>query len=520
MAQKWQTISELAADTSRKVTHSPEEWCRFLTTAARFYKAYDFDDQLLIYAQKPDATACADMSTWNNKMRRWVNAGSTAIALIRKGYGGKPYLDYVHDVADTHPVRGGKDPWLWKLTEENREPVMERLRSAFGIDGAGDLGDLLMEVTDKLVQESYGEYLPDLLYEREDSFLEGLDDFNVEVLFRNTLRASVQYAVLSRCGLDVNRYLDTEDFREITNFNTTAALACLGTAVSQGSRELLLEIGDTIRKIEREKAKNPLAKSDRKPYNDSRNFNTLNRERGDEHGDIDIHQTERVSGSQSPDGREGERTADPGPVREGQGTISDGTPQGTLQLDAADRQAVGTSDRNRSDSPGTDGQSGGRDGEGPGRDRSTESQQSDGMGAVDEQHPAVSGGNRPKQPDLQLNTKGTAGEQPAVSASVEIDAPFSAKPDYRQLTLFDLPEMQVQKISRQEAEAASSRSRRRKPEQPKDNKLETASRKLFEQSGTAANEQLSFDLSAMTEPRSVRELYLSLIHISEPTRPY
>ena len=116
MAQKWQTISELAADTSRKVTHSPEEWCRFLTTAARFYKAYDFDDQLLIYAQKPDATACADMSTWNNKLRRWVNAGSTAIALIRKGYGGKPYLDYVHDVADTHPVRGGKDPWLWKKT--------------------------------------------------------------------------------------------------------------------------------------------------------------------------------------------------------------------------------------------------------------------------------------------------------------------------------------------------------------------------------------------------------------------
>lgn len=507
MAQKWQTISELAADTSRKVTHSPEEWCRFLTTAARFYKAYDFDDQLLIYAQKADATACADMSTWNNKMHRWVNAGSTAIALIRKGYGGKPYLDYVHDVADTHPVRGGKDPWLWKLTEENREPVMERLRDAFGIDGASDLGDLLMEAADKLVQESYGEYLPDLLYEREDSFLEELDDFNVEVLFRNTLRASVQYAVLSRCGLDVNHYLDTEDLREITNFNTTAALACLGTAVSQGSRELLLEIGDTIRKIEREKAKNPLAKSDREPYNDSRNFSTLKRERSDEHGDIDIHQTERVSGSQSPDGRGGERTADPGPVRKSQGEISDGAPQGTLQFDAADRQAVGASDRDRPDSPGADGQSGGRNGEGTGRDRSIESQQSDGMGAADEQHPAVGGGDHPKRPNLQLNPEETAGEQPAVSASVEIDAPFSAKPDYRQLTLFDLPEMQVQKISRQEAEAASSRSRRRKPEQPKDNKLETASRKLFEQSGTAANEQLSFDLSAMTEPRSVRELY-------------
>lgn len=499
MAQKWQTISELAAETSRKVTHSPEEWCRFLTTAARFYKAYDFDDQLLIYAQKPNATACADMPTWNNKMRRWVNAGSTAIALIRKGYGGKPYLDYVHDVADTHPVRGGKDPWLWKLTEENREPVMERLRDTFGIDGSGDLGDLLMETAEKLVQESYGEYLPDLLYEREDSFLEELDDFNVEVLFRNTLRASVQYAVLSRCGLDVSRYLDAEDFREITNFNTTAALACLGTAVSQGSRELLLEIGDTIRKIEREKVKNSLAKSGVGPYNDKGNFSTLKRERSDEHGDIDIQQTERVSGSQSPDGRGGERTADPGPVRKSQGEISDGAPQGTLQFDAADRQAVGASDRDRPDSPGADGQSGGRNGEGTGRDRSIESQQSDGMGAADEQHPAVGGGDHPKRPNLQLNPEETAGEQPAVSASVEMETPFSTKPDYRQLTLFDLPEMQIQKISHQEAEAAasaSSHSRRRTPEKPKDNKLEAASRKLFEQSGTAANEQLSFDFIA------------------------
>ena len=499
MAQKWQTISELAAETSRKVTHSPEEWCRFLATAARFYKAYDFDDQLLIYAQKPNATACADMPTWNNKMRRWVNAGSTAIALIRKGYGGKPYLDYVHDVADTHPVRGGKDPWLWKLTEENREPVMERLRDTFGIDGSGDLGDLLMETAEKLVQESYGEYLPDLLYEREDSFLEELDDFNVEVLFRNTLRASVQYAVLSRCGLDVSRYLDAEDFREITNFNTTAALACLGTAVSQGSRELLLEIGDTIRKIEREKAKNSLAKSGAEPYNDKGNFSTLKRERSNTHGDIDIQQTERVSSAQSPDGRGGERAADPGPVRKGQGEISDGAPQGTVQFDAADREAVGTSDRDRPDSPGADGQSGGRNGEGTGRDRSPESQQPDRMGAADEQHSAVGGGDYPKRPDLQLNPEETAGEQPAVSASVEMETPFFTKPDYRQLTLFDLSEMQIQKISHQEAEAAasaSSRSRRRTPEQPKDNKLEAASRKLFEQSGTATNEQLSFDFIA------------------------
>ena len=315
MAQRWQTVSELAADTSRRVTKSPEEWQKFLTTAARFYKAYDFDDQLLIYAQKPDATACADMPTWNNKMRRWVNAGSTAIALIRKGYGGKPYLDYVHDVSDTHPVRGGKDPWLWKITDEYRGPVMERLREAFGIDGAGDLGDLLMEAADRLVQDNYGEFLTDLLYEKEDSFLEELDDFNVEVAFRDTLRASVQYAVLSRCGLDTSRYLDKEDFREISSFNTTAVLACLGTATAQANRVLLMEIADTIRKIEREKAQNPLAKSKAEVYNDNRNFNTLKRERSEKYDHIDIQQSERLPGAESENGRERGRSADPEPDR-------------------------------------------------------------------------------------------------------------------------------------------------------------------------------------------------------------
>ena len=392
----------------------------------------------------------------------------------------------MHDVADTHPVRGGKDPWLWKLTEENREPVMERLRDAFGMDEGSDLGELLMETADKLVQETYGEYLPDLLYEREDSFLEELDDFNVEVLFRNTMRTSVQYAVLSRCGLDTSRYLDAEDFRDIVNFNTTAALACLGTAVSHGSRELLLEISDAIRKFEREKAKNPLAKSSEEPYNNSRNFNTLKCERSNEHGDIDIQQTERVSGAQSPDGRAGERTADPGPVWAGQGEIFDGTPERALQLDAADRQAVGASDGDRPDGTGADGQPGGRDVEGAGRDRSPESQQSTRMGTADEQHSAGSGRNHPKRSDLQLNTVKAAGEQPAVSSSAEMEGPFSTEPGYRQIPLFDLPEAQVQKISRQEAEAAapaSSRSRHRRPEQPKEDKLETASRRLFEQSG-------------------------------------
>lgn len=525
MAEKWQTISELAETTSRQVTQSPEQWRRFLTTAGRFYKAYDFDDQLLIYAQKPDATACADMPTWNNKMRRWVNGGSTAIALVRKGYGGKPYLDYVHDVADTHPVRGGKDPWLWSMDDDSRMPVMERLREVFGAEGGNDLGDLLMDAAAKSVEDTYGDYLTDLIYEKEDSFLEELDDLNIEVTFRDTLRASVQYAVLTRCGLDASRYLDEEDLRGITNFNTIATLACLGTATAQVNRTILLEIGDTIRNIEREKVKKPLAKQEAVAYNDGRNFNTLKRERGDKDG-IDIQQTERLSGAEPENGRNGRESADPGPVRESQREISDGTQERAVQYDGAQRQTMEAPDGDRQGGAGTGGRADGGDGKEPGRERSPESGQSNGLGAENEQLQAGGGGSRAERPDLQLKKQEeTAGVKPAVSSSAELEEPFSTQPAYRQMTLFDLPEVQIEKIAQKEAEAAapaSSRSRQKKKEQPQGNPLEAARRNLFAESGKEDN-QLSLDLAAMTgresasgpdiqeaepvPPRTLKEIY-------------
>lgn len=525
MAEKWQTISELAETTSRQVTQSPEQWRRFLTTAGRFYKAYDFDDQLLIYAQKPDATACADMPTWNNKMRRWVNGGSTAIALVRKGYGGKPYLDYVHDVADTHPVRGGKDPWLWSMDDDSRMPVMERLREVFGAEGGNDLGDLLMDAAAKSVEDTYGDYLTDLIYEKEDSFLEELDDLNIEVTFRDTLRASVQYAVLTRCGLDASRYLDEEDLRGITNFNTIATLACLGTATAQVNRTILLEIGDTIRNIEREKVKKPLAKQEAVAYNDGRNFNTLKRERGDKDG-IDIQQTERLSGAEPENGRNGRESADPGPVRESQREISDGTQERAVQYDGAQRQTMEAPDGDRQGGAGTGGRADGGDGKEPGRERSPESGQSNGLGAENEQHQAGGGGSRAERPDLQLKKQEeTAGVKPAVSSSAELEEPFSTQPAYRQMALFDLPEVQIEKIAQKEAEAAapaSSRSRQKKKEQPQGNPLEAARRNLFAESGKEDN-QLSLDLAAMTgresasgpdiqeaepvPPRTLKEIY-------------
>ena len=525
MAEKWQTISELAETTSRQVTQSPEQWRRFLATAGRFYKAYDFDDQLLIYAQKPDATACADMPTWNNKMRRWVNGGSTAIALIRKGYGGKPYLDYVHDVADTHPVRGGKDPWLWSMDDDSRMPVMERLREVFGAEGGNDLGDLLMDAAAKSVEDTYGDYLTDLIYEKEDSFLEELDDLNIEVTFRDTLRASVQYAVLTRCGLDASRYLDEEDLRGITNFNTIATLACLGTATAQVNRTILLEIGDTIRNLEREKVKKPLAKQEAVAYNDGRNFNTLKCERSDKDG-IDIQQTERLSGAEPENGRNGRGSADPGPIRESQRKISDGTQERAVQYDGAQRQTVEAPDGDRQGGAGTGGRAGGGDGKEPGRERSPESGQSNGLGAENEQHQAGGGGSRAERPDLQLKKQEeTAGVKPAVSSSAELEEPFSTQPAYRQMTLFDLPEVQIERIAQKEAEAAapaSSRSRQKKKEQPQGNPLEAARRNLFAESGKEDN-QLSLDLAAMTgresasgpdiqeaepvPPRTLKEIY-------------
>ena len=257
---KIQTISGLFAHTCEQVTNSPAAWRDFLTTAARFYKAYDFDDQLLIYAQRPNATACADIGFWNNDMHRWVNAGSTAIALIRKGYGGKPYLAYVHDIADTHPVKGGRTPWLWQMREEHKAAVCDMLRERFDSSGH-DLASLLMDTADKLALEVCTEMTQDLIYEKDDSFLEELDDLNIEVAFRNIVRASVQYELLSRCGIDPADYMDDDDLRGVTDFNTPSVLAYLGTATAQASRTALLEVGRTVRQTELALRKKDLAKS-------------------------------------------------------------------------------------------------------------------------------------------------------------------------------------------------------------------------------------------------------------------
>ena len=165
----------------------------------------------MIYAQRPDATACASMELWNETMRRWVKPRSKGIALIRKDKRGKPQLEYVFDVADTRPVRGAKTPYLWEMTAEKSGAVAEMLEQQYGPCGETDIGWQLMEQAKRAADGAYQDYLEDLRYDARDSLLEELDDLNLEVRFRKLLTASVQYTILTRCGLDPGEYLEDED---------------------------------------------------------------------------------------------------------------------------------------------------------------------------------------------------------------------------------------------------------------------------------------------------------------------
>ncbi len=267
MASKLQFISELASHTAQTVTRDVGGGKRYLTIASRLYK-YRFDEQLLIYAQRPDATACASMELWNDTMRRWVKPRSKGIALIRTGAGGRPRLEYVFDVADTRPVRGAREPYLWEMTAEKSGAVAAALERQYGPTEEHDIGWALMEQVSRAVGGAYRDQLEDLRYDTRDSFWEELDDLNLEVRYKNLLTASVQYAVLTRCGLDPSEYLEDEDLAGITEFSTPAVLHHLGSAASKVSMDLLNEIGRAVKAFDREQEKNkekniekPLAKS-------------------------------------------------------------------------------------------------------------------------------------------------------------------------------------------------------------------------------------------------------------------
>ena len=223
MALSYHIVSRLAEETAKNITRSGEDWKHYLTTAARLYK-YPFHEQLLIYAQRPDAQAVASIEVWNEKMNCWVNRGAAGIALLNTEPG-FPKLKYVFDISDVHRARRiGKYPFIWKLNEEHKLPVIEQLEKTYGsTDKTKPFEDRLMEIAKQIAWDSYNEILPDLDAVSENSFLDGLDQQNLGIRFRETLTASIGYSLLSRCGGDPELLQEELHFDYIREFNQIKA---------------------------------------------------------------------------------------------------------------------------------------------------------------------------------------------------------------------------------------------------------------------------------------------------------
>nr|WP_264472682.1 DEAD/DEAH box helicase family protein [Coprococcus catus] len=275
MANKLYAMEQLTEEVAKDVAASPQEWMRFLNTASRLYK-YTFPEQLLIYAQRPEATAVASMEIWNQKMYRWIKKGSKGIALIDNTSGPKTKLRYVFDVQDTYKVRNlGKDPQIWNLPMEGEQLVADYLQEQLSLeDTEGGFAESLHQVAKESMQEWLPDALEELRLDITGTFLEELDEQNQEVEFRKLMTNSVWYVLLNRCGLDVQEYLDAEDFRHITDFNQLKVLGHLGSVVNEISRPVLMQIGRYVLN-DLENDLKTVAKEKEVAYNE---FNTLIRE--------------------------------------------------------------------------------------------------------------------------------------------------------------------------------------------------------------------------------------------------
>ena len=259
VSKKYHEISVLAGETARQVSKNGEEWRKYLTTAARLYR-YPFEDQMLIYAQRPDATACALMETWNEKMFCWVNRGAKGIALFDRE-SERPRLKYVFDVSDVHKARRiGKDPYLWEMREEHKGAVLAQLEKTYGAtDKNNSFEGRLMEIAGRIAEDYYREIMQDMSYAKEGSFLEELDELNVGLWLRETLSASIAYTLLSRCGADMDFWKDELNFDYISEFNTSMALSVIGNATTDMCKPILMEIGRTVAAYDRQMARQKAA---------------------------------------------------------------------------------------------------------------------------------------------------------------------------------------------------------------------------------------------------------------------
>ena len=367
MPSKTEFYRQMADHVATQLTGSWQEWAGFLTTAARLYK-YPFHEQLLIYAQRPDATACAEYDLWNEKMGRYVRRGSKGIALVDDS-GDRPRLRYVFDISDTGTREHSRTPWLWQLEERHLDSVQAMLERTYDVSG-DDLAGQLTEVAGKLAEEYWTEHQQDFFYIVDGSFLEEYDEFNIEVQFKAAATVSISYALMSRCGLEPERYFTHEDFMAIFDFNTPATIGALGTAVSQINQQVLRQIGVTIRNAEREAIK------ERRPQHEESH---------------ELHPERRLSDSRP----EAEPAAGetPGQVRQDEENLPEGTPSHPLQPDVAEREAVPAPSGDRRDRTEPSGAADAPADERRGRNRAAESQRPHEVGGADEHLQGAGRGN-------------------------------------------------------------------------------------------------------------------------------
>ena len=398
MAAKYQLITELYRRTGVAVAKNPQAWQGFLSSACRNYKCR-FDEQLLIYAQRPDAVAVAKLETWNRQFKRWVNKDSKGIAVFDPK-GRRNTLKYYFDVSDTHEGYYGSRPVpIWQMDERYEQAVMERLSDRFGDVESTDLASALMETAKNAVEDNLQDYFSQLKDCTKDSFLEELDDFNIEVIYRRLAANSVAFMLISRCGLDTNEFFDREDFADIVNFNTPATINAIGVATSDIAEMALREISQSIRNVQmaekdqnRTFAQRTQAQYDkgrqqpeRSEYNER---NHLQQTGGLSYSRPNITDRARASAWQvrfDAQGLSGEAQASdlsqPADIGQAERASARGRADSTPEVGASDEAALSRA----------------------GRDRGTERESTDAVGRTDEQHPQPSGGSDTDRTDLQVS---------------------------------------------------------------------------------------------------------------------
>lgn len=441
-------IRNLAETTAEEVTRSPRDWMRYLDTAANLYR-YSFTDNLLIHVQRPDATACAELEQWNLKMNRWVNRGAKGIALL-DDTGPRRKLRYVFDVSDTHMVRGGRTPSLWKMQEQYNQSLLNHLTDAYGLEGddATSIENALLEIASQITDENMEEAMEGLQYEVKGSYLEGLEEDTVRVQFRNLMMNSAYYSLSRRCDLNPMEDLGEEDFIGITDFNHLSVLSFLGNAVSEAVEPVLRDIGRTIKgyyleeqkqiqEKQIEESQNMVANTKEMLYNKFNELTCKSEKGGIDHGN-DISSQGRLPVSEPGTGG---RAGDHREVRDATEDISEGTQEELVSEHASDRETGQPSDGSRESSRGEDRSSNETTEEDI--SRAGQSDTADGMGRIYEQSDSNGRGEHLDGVGVQLIEETTEHD---LSEAEEIEA--SA------LSLPELPTVEQQKRAIEERMAA------------------------------------------------------------------